>query len=66
MTLADFLKVFDFEHGKVEIFTYSGVETYAGTYISKNALERDFFTMVYNVMSIRPVTDSMIQVVIFH
>lgn len=67
MTLADFLKVFDFDHGnKVEIFSlFSGEETYAGTYFTESEVEKDFCTVIYNVVSIRPISEFTIQVVIW-
>ena len=69
MTLADFLKVFDFEFGKIEICTllsYNNAYTFSGSYETKSAVERDFFTLVYNVVDVHPVDETTIQIAICH
>lgn len=55
MTLADFLKLFDFESGIIWINTigYDCRETLVGAYISKTDIERDFCTRLYRVLEIR-------------
>lgn len=70
MTLADFLKVFDFDHGKLEIYTVftelSMSRSYAGTYVSKVAIERDFCTRLYDVIDICASIDFAVQITIRH
>lgn len=66
MTLADFIKVFDFDDSqKVEIWTGFN-ETYAGTYYSENQIIKDFCTNIYNVKVIRPLDEFTLQIVIWH
>lgn len=65
MTLKDFLKVFDFEEYNIEIFSMVNFkEFYEGTYFSNDEVKRDFCALLHNVIEIRPVDDSTIQVVI--
>lgn len=63
MTLADFIKVFDFEHSYMEIAYYGDHAT--NTYFSKAEVERDYCAAIYIVLDIRPVDESTIQVVIW-
>lgn len=63
MTLADFLKVFDFEQYNL-VIAYHNV--YAlNTYFSKAEVEHDYYAAIYTVLDIRPVDESTIQVVIW-
>lgn len=63
MTLADFLKVFDFEFSNLEI-AYFG-DYASNTYFSKAEVERDYCAAIYTVLDIRPVDETTIQVVIW-
>lgn len=63
MTLADFLKVFDFEYFNLEIAYFNDRDSY--NYSSKTAVERAYCTAVYTVLSITPVDETTIQVVIW-
>ena len=64
MTLADFLKVFDFEHFILNI-TYFGSNT-SDTYFWKPDVMRDYCAAIYTVLEIRPIDESTIQVVIWN
>ena len=64
MTLADFINVFDFEQFNMNIAYYGDSDTY--TYNSKADIERDYCTIIYTVIEIRPADDSTIQVVIWN
>ena len=67
MTLADFLKVFDFDSAKLEIYTLlSGEQLYIGTYKNKTEVERDFYTRIYDVIEISLIDNSILQVIIRH
>lgn len=61
MTLADFIKVFDFEFSSLEI-VYYGHDS--NTYFSKVEVERDYCTRIYTVLDVRSVDESTVQVVI--
>lgn len=63
MTLADFLKVFDFEYSNLEI-AYFG-DYASNTYFSKVEVERDYCTRIYKVLYVRPVDESTVCVVIW-
>lgn len=63
MTLADFLKVFDFENNYLEIRTLDLVESISA-YFSKVDVEHDFCTRIYNVIDIRPVDSYTVQITI--
>lgn len=63
MTLADFLKVFDFEFSNLEIVYF--VDHTLNTYFSKVDVERDYCTRIYTVLSIRSVDETTIQIVIW-
>lgn len=63
MTLADFLKVFDFEQFNLDI-TYFGDHA-TNTYFSKAEVERDYCIAIYTVLYVRPVDESTIRVVIW-
>lgn len=63
MTLADFLKVFDFEHFILNIVYFGDKESH--TYFWKNEVERDYCTLIYTVLSVRPVDESTIRVIIW-
>lgn len=62
MTLADFLRVFDFEFSNLEI-AYFG-DYASNTYFSKVEVERDYCTRIYKVLYVRPVNESTVRVVI--
>ena len=67
MTLAQFLKLFDFDKYNIEIYTvFASEETYSGIYISKMAIECDFCIYAYDVIEIRPLTETTLQIVIRH
>lgn len=67
MTLADFLKTFDFDSAKLEIYTFfAGSSLYVGTYKNKTEVERDLFTRSYQVIEISLVDDSTLQLIIRH
>ena len=61
MTLADFLKVFDFDFSNLEI-VYYGHES--NTYFSKVEVERDYCTRIYTVIGVCSVDVSTVQVII--
>ena len=63
MTLADFIKIFDFEYSNMEISYYG--DNASNTYFSKAEVERDYCAAVYTVLSISPVDETTIQVVIW-
>lgn len=63
MTLADFLKVFDFEFSNLEIAYYG--DHASNTYFSKVDVERDYCTRIYTVLSIRSVDETTVQIVIW-
>lgn len=63
MTLADFLKVFDFEYSNLEIVYFD--DHVSNTYFSKVEVERDYCTRIYTVLSIRPVDETTVQIVIW-
>lgn len=63
MTLADFLKVFDFEFSNLEIAYYG--DNASNTYFSKVEVERDYCTRIYKVLYVRPVDDSTVRIVIW-
>ena len=63
MTLADFIKVFDFEHSNMDIVYYG--DHASNTYFSKAEVEHDYCTRIYTVLDIRPVDETTIQVVIW-
>lgn len=63
MTLADFLKVFDFEFSNLEIAYFGNYAS--NTYFSKTEVERDYCTRIYNVLDIRSVDETTIQIVIW-
>ena len=65
MTLANFLKVFDFEDNFLEIRTFGFIEN-INAYSSKVEVERDFCTRIYNVVGIHPVDETTIQITICH
>lgn len=63
MTLADFIKVFDFERFNLVIAYH---DDYAiNTYFSKSEVEHDYCTFIYTVLDIRPVDETTIQVLIW-
>ena len=77
MTLKDFLQVFDFDNPdndypqrlEILILDFNSVshvdeERFAGWYHSKNEIENDFCTALYNVIEIRPAGYSTVQIVI--
>ena len=67
MTLADFLKIFDFDSAKLEIYTsFASKLLYVGTYENKTEVERDFCTRLYQVIEISLVDESILQVNIRH
>ena len=67
MTLADFLTVFDFCNGHVEIFTLANDgEYYGSAYFSREEVESDFCTVLYYVNEIRPVGAFTLQVFVCH
>lgn len=63
MTLADFIKVFDFEYSNMEIAYYG--DNASNTYFSKAEVERDYCAAIYTVLEVRPVDITTIQVVIW-
>lgn len=63
MTLADFLKVFDFEYSNLEISYYG--DNASNTYFSKAEVEGDYCAAIYTVLYVRPVDESKIRVVIW-
>lgn len=63
MTLADFIKVFDFEYFNLEIAYFGKHDSY--NYSSRAAIERDYYTAIYTVLSISPVDETTIQVIIW-
>lgn len=67
MTLADFLKAYDFDSAKLEIYTFfAGKPLYVGTYENKTEVERDFCTGLYQVIEISLIDDSTLQLIIRH
>lgn len=63
MTLADFIKVFDFEHSNIEIAYFNDNDS--NTYFSKIEVERNYCTRIYKVLDIRSVDDSTVRIVIW-
>lgn len=63
MTLADFLKVFDFENNYLEIRTFGFVESICA-YSSKVEVEQDFCTRVYNIIDISPAAHNVIRITV--
>lgn len=63
MSLADFLKVFDFDFSNLEIAYYG--DNASNTYFSKAEVERDYCAAIYTVLDICPVDESTVQVVIW-
>lgn len=63
MTLADFLKVFDFDRFVLNIAYFGDKESH--TYFWKKEVERDYCAAIYTVLDIRPVDIATIQVVIW-
>lgn len=63
MTLADFLKVFEFERFNLEINYFNSPDV--TIYFSKAEIERDYCAAVYTVLLVRPVDESTIRVVIW-
>lgn len=68
MTLADFLKVFDFEGGNsIKIYFADNFRfEYSATYDSKVSIEHDFCTRIYNVIDISPEDYFTIKIIIRH
>lgn len=63
MTLADFIKVFDFEYSNMEISYYG--DNASNTYFSKAEVERDYCAAIYTVLYVRSVNESTVRVVIW-
>lgn len=63
MTLADFIKVFDFERFNLDVAYFNDHAT--NTYFSKAEVERDYCAAIYTVLDIRPVDETTIQVIIW-
>ena len=63
MTLADFIKVFDFEYSNMEIAYYG--DNASNTYFSKAEVERDYCAAIYTVLYVRSVDESTVRVVIW-
>lgn len=63
MTLADFIKVFDFEYSDLEI-AYFG-DYASNTYSTKAGVERDYCAAIYTVLYIRSVDETTTRVVIW-
>lgn len=63
MTLADFIKVFDFEQFNLEINYFNSSDV--TTYFSKAEIERDYCIAIYTVLYVRPVDESTIRVIIW-
>ena len=63
MTLADFIKVFDFEYSNMEIAYYG--DNASNTYFSKAEVECDYCAAIYTVLYVRPVDESTVRVVIW-
>lgn len=63
MTLADFIKVFNFEYFNLDIAYFE--DHGSNTYFSKAEVERDYCAAIYTVLDICPVDESTVQVVIW-
>lgn len=63
MTLADFIKVFDFDFSNLEIAYYG--DNASCIYFSKAEVERDYCAAIYTVLYVRSVDESTIRVVIW-
>lgn len=63
MTLADFIKVFDFEQFNLDIAYFN--DHASNTYFSKAEVERDYCAAIYTVLEVRPLNGTAIQVVIW-
>lgn len=66
MTLADFLKLYDFVRDKKLIIYVFGNDNphYAGTYTSLECVKKDFCTILYTVLDVSPVNENTLKIFI--
>lgn len=63
MTLADFIKVFDFEQSNLSIAYFNNQASH--TYFSKDEVEREYCAILYTVVEIRPVNESTVHIIVW-